>query len=462
MNLPKPENQETPEREAAPLQSEIDHETGADKATATATPAFRDRFAVLKIPDYRRYLIGGIFAAAGSQMTNVAAGWELYERTRNPFSLGLLGLMAALPVIFLALPAGTLADRADRRRIALTAELGAIICLFLLAVISWNKLPLPFFYALILCNSVCGAFLGPALGAFITNVVPPEQIPAAIKFGSIRWQMAATLGPVAGGFLIAYFSRTAAYGLSAHPAAPIYALDSLGRLIFCAFLWPIRPRKQQISTEKLDWGSVAAGWHFVKSNPLILSTITLDMVAVLFGGATALLPIYAKDILAVGPEGLGPLRAAPAVGAILMGITLTILPPFKRAGWTLLFAVAGFGAATIVFGLSRHFALSLGALFILGALDNISVVIRHTLLQILTPDAMRGRVNAVNSVFIGTSNEIGELESGGAAALLGPVATVAIGGGITILVVAFVAAFWPQVRRLGSLESALYREKSSV
>ncbi|PQV64676.1 putative arabinose efflux permease, MFS family [Abditibacterium utsteinense] len=442
-----PESQETPERKAASLQSEIDHETGAD----AQNPQKMNRFAVLQIPDYRRYLIGGVFAAAGSQMTNIAAGWELYERTNNPFSLGLLGLMGALPVIFLALPAGTLADRVDRRRIVLTAEAGAVVCLLLLALISWAQLPLPLFYGLMLCNAVCGAFLGPALGALVTNVVPPEHIPAAIRFGSIRWQLAATLGPVAGGFLIAYFRH----------AAPIYALDAFGRFIFCGFLWPIRPRSQEISTEKLDWSSVAAGWHFVKGNPLIISTITLDMVAVLFGGATALLPIYARDILAVGPEGLGPLRAAPAMGAILMGVLLTILPPFKRAGWILLFAVAGFGAATVVFGLSRNYALSLGALFTLGALDNISVVIRSTLIQILTPDVMRGRVNAVNSVFIGTSNEIGELESGGAAALLGPIAAVAIGGGITILVVSFVAAFWPQVRRLGSLESVTHRDHTA-
>ena len=431
-----PEPTENLQREAAPIQSEIEHETGKN-------PESFDRFAVLRIPDYRRYLIGGVFAAAGSQMTNVAAGWELYERTGNPFSLGLLGLMSALPVICLALPAGTLADRADRRRIALIAEFGAITCLFLLFLISWHALPLPLFYALILCNAICGAFLGPAFGALVSNLVPEKLIPAAVKFGSIRWQLAATLGPVAGGFLIAYFGR----------AAPIYALDCVGRLIFCAFLWPIRPRPQQKSTEKLDWGSVIAGWHFVKSKPLILSTITLDMVAVLFGGATALLPIYAKDILAVGPQGLGPLRAAPALGAIVMGVALTILPPFKRAGWTLLAAVAGFGAATIVFGLSRNFSLSLAALFTLGALDNISVVIRHTLLQVLTPDSMRGRVGAVNSVFIGTSNEIGELESGFAAQLLGPVLAVAGGGAITIAIVAFVAVFWPQVRRLGSLES---------
>jgi MFS family permease len=437
-------NPETPEREAGALQSEVDHETGAEKSQPQV-----GKFAVLRIPDYRRYLIGGIFAASGTQMTNVAAGWELYERTRNPFSLGLLGLMSALPVIFLALPAGTMADRIDRKKIVLRAEAGAICCLAMLALVSYFQVPLPFFYAIILCNAICGAFLGPALGALITNVVPPEYIPSAIKFGSIRWQLAATLGPVLGGFLLGHFKM----------AAPIYALDSVGRALFCFFLWPIKPRQQQKSTEKLNWGSVVAGWHFVKGNPLILSTITLDMVAVLFGGATAMLPVYARDILHVGPEGLGPLRAAPAFGAILMGITLTLLPPFKKAGRTLLAAVAGFGAATIVFGLSKNYAISLCALFILGALDNISVVIRHTLLQLLTPDEMRGRVNAVNSVFIGTSNEIGELESGVAARLFTPVIAVAGGGVITIAVVAFVAVFWPQVRRLGSLESATYREK---
>ncbi len=434
---------ETPERESGALTAEIQHEIGADKA---AEPEKFDRFAVLRIPDYRKYLLGGALAASGAQMTNVAAGWELYERTHNPASLGLLGLMAAFPVIGLALPAGTLADRHDRRRIAIIAEIGAVICLFLLALISWFGLPLPFFYALIGCNAVCGAFLGPALGALVTNVVPENQIPAAVRFGSIRWQLAATLGPVAGGFLIHLWGR----------AAPIYALDSLGRALFCFFLWPIRPlNQQQKSTETLTWSSVAAGWHFVKSNPLILSTITLDMVAVLFGGATALLPVYAKDILRGGPEMLGWLRAAPAIGAITMGLIVTLLPPFKKAGFMLLMAVAGFGISTIIFGLSRNFTLSMAALFALGAFDNISVLVRQTLVQILTPDEMRGRVNAVNSVFIGTSNEIGEFESGIAARLINPVNAVAWGGVITLGVVAFVAVFWPQVRRLGSLESAM-------
>ena len=428
---------EPAERAAAPLQAEVEHQLDSTEDTTVYS-----KYAVLQVPDFRRYFFGGALAAAGSQMTGVAAGWELYRRTGEPLALAILGLMSALPVIFLALPAGTLADRRSRRQIALFAEIGAVVCLLLLALASYFRLPLPVFYGLILLNATCGAFLGPALGALVTNVVPLKLIPEATKWSSIRWQLASTIGPVAGGFLIYYFGRE----------APIYALDAAGRAVFCGFLWQMRPIERPRSREKVGWESVAAGWRFVKSQPLILSTITLDMVAVLFGGATALLPIYAKDILHVGAAGLGPLRAAPAVGAIAMALFLTIRPPLPRAGIALLWAVAGFGAATIVFGLSRNYALSLGALAALGACDNVSVVVRHTLVQLLTPDEMRGRVNAVNSVFIGTSNEIGEVESGLAAQFLTPVIAVAGGGAITIVIALIVAAAWPQVRSLGRLE----------
>ena len=427
---------EPTDRAATPLQSEIEHQIGEDEEPAPS------RYAVLKIPDFQRYLWGGAFASAGSQMTGVAAGWELYTRTGAAYSLALLGLMSALPVIFLALPAGTLADRRDRRIIALRAEMGAAVCLALLALVSFLKLPVAFFYGLVLLNGICGAFMGPALGALATNIVPLRLIPEATKWSSIRGQLASTIGPVLGGYLIHYFGRQ----------AEIYAIDSVGRMIFCVFLAQMRPLGQARSKEKLGWESVVAGWEFVRHQPLIISTITLDMVAVLFGGATALLPIYAKDILHVGAAGLGPLRAAPAIGAIVMALFLTIRPPMKHAGRALLCAVAAFGAATIVFGFSRNFLLSLGALAALGAADNVSVVVRHTLVQLLTPDAMRGRVNAVNSVFIGTSNEIGEVESGLAAQFLTPLAAVAGGGVVTILVALGVGVAWPQVRRLGRLE----------
>ena len=427
---------EPPQREAAPLQSEVEHQLESE------TEPVYSKYAVLKVPDYRRYLLGGALAAAGAQMTGVAAGWELYTRTGKPYSLALLGLMSALPVIFLALPAGTLADRHDRRRIALLAQMGAAICLMLLALVSYLKLPVAFFYGLILLNAICGAFLGPALGALVTNVVPLQLIPEATKWSSIRWQLASTIGPVAGGYLIHYFGSQ----------FEIYAMDALGRLTFCVFLAQMNPLQQTRSKEKLGWESVVAGWNFVRRQPLIISTITLDMVAVLFGGATALLPIYAKDILHVGAAGLGPLRAAPAVGAIVMALFLTVRPPMQHAGRALLCAVAAFGAATIVFGFSTNYVLSLGALAALGAADNVSVVVRSTLVQLLTPDEMRGRVNAVNSVFISTSNEIGEVESGLAAQFLTPLIAVAGGGFITILIALGVAFAWPQVRRIGRLE----------
>jgi len=406
----------------------------------------RDRLAVMRVVDYRRYWFGGALAAAGGQMTGVAAGWELYSRTHEPISLGLLGLVSALPVIFLALPAGSVADRVDRKAVCLFAQLASAICLTLLFFVSRSHAPLPLFYGLIGLQATAGAFFGPALGALVGNIVPRELLPDASKWSSIRWQLAATLGPVLGGVLVQRFCQI---GLG---TSPVYAIDALGRLAFCAFIFPMRPRPHERGGEELNWGSVAAGWHFVRRNPLIFSTITLDMVAVLFGGATAMLPVYARDILHVGAQGLGPLRAAPAVGAILMSLFLTGRPPLRRAGRALLWSVAGFGGATIVFGLSRLFWLSLLALAVLGALDNISVVIRSTLLQLLTPDSMRGRVNAVNSVFIGTSNEIGELESGATAQLLGPIFAVAGGGAITILVVLLVALRWPIVRRLKRLE----------
>jgi MFS family permease len=403
----------------------------------------RQSTTIFRFPDYRRYWFGGIFASAGAQMTNVAAGFELYERTHQPWSLGLLGLVIALPVILLALPAGTLADRIPRRKIVVIGEFCAALALALLALVSYTNAPLVLFYACIFLASVANAFVGPALGAIVTNIVPRDEIPIAIKLGSIRGQIASTLGPVLGGIII---------HKAAGSAFPVFILDCLGRCLFTFLLWQMRPAPQEKSKEQMNWASVVAGWDFVKSNPLILSTISLDMVAVLFGGATAMLPIYAKDILHVGPEGLGYLRAAPAVGAISMGLFLANRPPLRRAGRALLIAVAGFGLATIVFGTSRNFVLSMGALAVLGAFDNISVVVRHTLLNLLTPDSMRGRVNAVNSVFIGTSNEIGELESGLAAQAVGPVMAVAGGGVITIVVVGFVAVYWPAIRKLRRLE----------
>jgi MFS family permease len=270
--------------------------------------------------------------------------------------------------------------------------------------------------------------------------VPARIFSNAATWRSVAFQLASTLGPLAGGLLIAKWNPVA-----------VYLIDAASSVVLIACLIPLRPAPQARHAEPRSWRSFADGVRFVRRQPIILSTITLDMVAVLFGGATALLPVYAKDILYVGPTGFGWLRAMPSLGAISMSLLLAMRPPIARAGPALLWAVIGFGAATIVFGLSKYYPLSLAALFVLGAFDNISVVIRSTVVQLLTPDAMRGRVAAVNAVFIGTSNEIGELESGLAAQWLGAVITATGGGVMTLVTVFAVATIWPQLAQLGSL-----------
>lgn len=397
---------------------------------------------VLQIPDFRRYLAAGTLSSATSQMTATAAGWEVYARTGQPWALGLLGFLIAFPFIVFALPAGTLADRRPRKTILLVGALCSALALAALAVVTHFQASIALFFVLIFGLALCSAWSGPARQAFVTNLVPGAQIADATKWTSLRWNVASLVGPMLGGLLIAY----------AGGAKTVFALDALAVVLFCALIWPIQAHIPPKPTQRATWRDTIAGWHFIRNQPLLLSSISLDMVAVLFGGATALLPIYASDILNVGAEGLGPLRAAPAAGALLTSLFLTRRGPFQNAGPTLLWCVAGFGAATILFGLSHNFLLSLAALALLGGFDQVSVVVRHTLLQLVTPDAMRGRVNAVNSVFISTSNEIGELESGLVAQWLGPIITVAGGGAVTIGVVATIALMAPRLRHLRVLE----------
>lgn len=408
-------------------------------------PARHDPYAALRLPEARRFLLGNTVVAMGAQMQSVAIGWELYVRTGSALALGYVGLVQALPVILLALPAGQLADRLDRRRIVqLTLVLMAAGSLGL-ALLSWQRGPVIWIYALLLLIGLCRAIEGPAASAFLPQIVPLSLFNNAVTWNSSAFQIASVVGPAVGGLLIAWFRS----------ATPVYALDALCLLAFFGMLSTIKSRQTARRTEAANLRSLLAGLAFVWRTKIILATITLDLFAVLFGGAVFLLPVFAEDILRVGPAGLGYLRAAPSVGALTMALLLAYLPPMKRAGKRLLWAVAGFGCATIIFGLSQSFWLSLAVLFLLGAFDNISVVVRHTLVQVLTPDAMRGRVSAVNNVFIGASNELGGFESGLTAALFGPMASV-VGGGLgTLVVVAWVAAQWPQVRRLGSLHDVL-------
>jgi MFS family permease len=402
-----------------------------------------DPLRALRSRNFQLFTLGGLASAMGGQIFSVALGWELYERTRDPGALGLVGLLQVIPVVTLALPAGDLADRVDRRKLILVVLPLLALCPLLLALFSYLKAPLPLVYGAILLEAVFAALIGPARQAILPQLVDEETLASAIAWNSSRWQIAATLGPAFGGGLIALFRA----------AWPVYLLATATMTVFWLCVLVLRPRPLPPRDAPVEpiLQRLAAGVRFVRSMPLMLAALTLDMVAVLLGGAVALLPVYARDILHVGPAGLGWLRAAPAVGALLVGLYVAWKAPLQRAGLALLWAVIGFGLATIIFGVSKNFYLSLLALALTGACDNISVVVRHTLVQALTPGHMQGRVSAVNSVFIGISNELGAAESGYAARWLGTVPAVVAGGIGTILSVLAVAARWPQVARLGPL-----------
>jgi MFS family permease len=307
--------------------------------------------------------------------------------------------------------------------------------------LSYTEGPLSLIYALLLGIGIARAFNEPASSTLLPQTVPPHLFTNAATWSTSSWQFASIAGPAFAGLLIGFL----------HSVIFIYIFDALAAVTFCIFLAMIKGRQLALAEKAPTWASLVEGLRFMRNTKVILAAITLDMFAVLFGGAVALLPIYATDILHVGAQGLGILRAAPSVGALIMAILLAHLPPMKNAGRTLLLAVTGFGMATIVFGLSRTFLLSVLMLGFLGALDNISVVIRGTLLLTQTPDEMRGRISAVNSIFIGISNELGSFESGLAASLVGPVVAVVAGGIGTIIVVLVVARVWPQMGQLKTL-----------
>lgn len=428
----------------------------ADRSSASVAPAAptsverHDPYIALRSRDFRLLTLASAISAFGTQMVSVAIGWQLYERTNSTLVLGYIGLVQVLPVIFFSLYAGHIADRYDRRRMVLITLLLMAFSSGGLAVLSYTQGSLLLIFGCLFIVGLARAFNGPANGTLWPQTVPPEAMTNAATWSSSAWQLASVAGPMLGGFIIAV-------SLS---ATPVYVLDMVALLI-CGLLVALvksRPVERTQEAQEPPLQSILAGVRFVWSTQVILAAITLDLFAVLLGGATALLPVFAKDILQVGPAGLGWLRAAPSIGALAMALALAHLPPFKKAGQTLLWAVAGFGVATIVFAFSHSFWLSLAMLALLGALDNISVVIRTALVLLRTPDAMRGRINAVNSIFIGASNELGAFESGLAATFLGPITAVAAGGIGTVLVVLLVALIWPEMRRLGRLhEEASYQ-----
>lgn len=411
-------------------------------SSGAADNSRHDPYAALRVRDYQLFLPGNTLANLGMRMQSAAVYWEIYERTGSALYLGYVGLVQILPVILLALPAGHAADRFSRKRILMIAEVVIALCSAGLAINSVWGHSVQAIYGLLLLTGVARAFQQPARSAFVPLIVPRAIFSNAVMWNTSAFQVSSILGPACGGLLISLTGD----------ATIVYVGDALFALTFFATVSMIRGARQVVHADEApSVRSLLAGATFVYRHKVVLGALTLDLFAVLLGGAVALLPIYAKDILRVGAWGYGLLEAAPSVGALLMSFVLAHLPPLRRAGRALLWCVVGFGIATIVFGFSRNFALSMFMLFLTGVFDTVSVVVRHTLVQLLTPDEMRGRVSAVNGLFIGISNEMGGFESGLVAQFFGPVASVVSGGVGTIVVVAAAAFLWPELRRVGKL-----------
>ena len=435
-----------------------------------------DPYAAMRHAGYSRYLVGFFLSNTGRQAMSVAIAWQIYQWTNSATALGLVGLVNVIPLIALVLPAGVLADRLDRRRlVAWTMAVSGLFSLALLltsryhaalpdlvplraangllrsialvferhtdpADLHFTNPALPVIFLLLFLQSIVRVLGNPARAALVPLLVPTVAVSNAVTWSASAFELSTVIGPALGGFLVAGAGYDA-----------VYLLDFTASLAFALLLLGVShhaaPRRAAPGPEP----GMFAGVRFIWERKPILAAISLDLFAVLLGGAVALLPIYADQILHVGPAGLGWLRAAPALGAITMAFLVTHLPPAKRPGLGMLWSVAGFGAAIVLFSLSTNFWLSLLALYLSGVCDNFSVVVRHTLVQLLTPDALRGRVTAFNQLFIGSSNEISELRAGLAAALFGPVAAAAGGGVGTILVVGIVAVALPALRTVPPL-----------
>ncbi|WP_029008390.1 MFS transporter [Azospirillum halopraeferens] len=381
-----------------------------------------------------------IAAALALQMQVVAVGWQIYAMTGNPLDLGLVGLFQFLPTLALALVAGHVVDSRDRRRVLLACLLVVTAAVATLALLTAAGRLTPWLiFSVVFVIGAAKSFEGPGYQALLSATVPVEELPNAVAWYSSAHQVATVAGPALGGLLY-IAGPTVVYGTS----TALLALAALA-------MHRLRPRRVDLPPRAMSWSTLLAGIGFIRSRPAILGAISLDLFAVLLGGATALLPVFAGDILHVGPWGLGVLRSAPAVGALLMALALARWGVERRAGPKMLVAVAVFGVATIVFGLSRDAVLSFVALAALGAADQVSVFVRQTLIQLSTPDQMRGRVGAVSSLFIGASNQLGEFESGVAAVLLGAVGSVVAGGAGAILIAALWAWRFPALRGIDRL-----------
>ncbi len=394
-----------------------------------------------------RYWLSRFWATFAVQILSVAVGWQVYDLTRDPLDLGIIGIVQFLPMLLLVFVTGSMADRYGHRRVMLYSVVVEVLCAaamlgFVLADIST---PLPIFVALTVL-AVARAFFGPASQSLVVHLVPKRDFANAVGWNSSAWQIASIVGPVAGGLLYGV-GAAVAYG-----CATVMLVVSLGLLL----LIPEAPVAAEV--RKLTFASLFDGLHFIRDQKIVLGAISLDLFAVLLGGAVALMPVYARDILVLGPWGLGLLRAAPGIGAVLTGLLLMAIPIRDQAGRILLLFVALFGVFTVGFGLSTTPWLSILMLALLGAADMISVVIRETLLQLWTPDAVRGRVNAVNMVFLGASNELGEFRAGLMAAWLGAVPAVVIGGVGAVAVAGLWAWLFPGLRDARYLDGRQHDE----
>lgn len=400
--------------------------------------------AAFAYPDFRRFELARVLFVMSWQMQGTAVAWQVYGLTqRSPLALGTVGLVQFFPAVLFILATGHVADRYDRKVVVATcmALLGGL-SLLMAALTLGHQINYPLLLVLIFLIGSAHAFAGPASQALLPQLVPAAVFRNAVAWNSSIWQMASIVGPAAGGLLL---------GVTDKPEV-VYVVDGSLALIAAGIMASIRTRTPRLARGSTSIDTLVAGFRYVWQNKIILGAITLDLFAVLLGGAVALLPIYAEQILHVGAFGYGLLRAAPSLGAGIMAIVVAHLPPFRQAGRAIFAAVAVFGIMTVTFGLSRSFPLSLVALIALGAADMISVVIRHTVVQLVTPPEMRGRVSAVNLIFIGASNQLGEFESGLTAHWFGTVPAVVLGGLGTLIVAALCWHIFPDLRNFGPLD----------
>jgi MFS family permease len=396
-------------------------------------------------PAFTLYETSRFLVVAAMEMLSVAVGWQVYEITHRALDLGYVGLAQFLPGFALFLVAGHAADRVNRRRLLMWCYAGFTLCSALLLVLTFRSVrTVQPIYAVLVGLGVVRSFNGPVSRALLPQLVPEEHFPNAVAWNSSVFQVAVILGPALGGLMYAFF----------HGPKAVYATATVVSGLAILATLRIKTEHKTFAREPISWKTVFAGFHYIWKQKVILGSISLDMFAVLLGGAVALLPIYASEILKTGPWGLGLLRSAPGVGAAGMAILIAHYPIRRRAGLTRLWCVAAFGVCTILFGVSRSLVLSMAALFLVGATDMVSVIVRGTLIQIATPDEMRGRVNAVDMLFIGVSNELGEFESGLTAHWFGTVPSVVIGGLGTLAVIAIWAWKFPELRRADKLTVA--------